>query len=98
MPVEDRVTLLRSLRFVDEVWVCQSHDGSDAIRLFCPSYFVKGKDYDYPGGLSIGEVSACRMVGALIAFTQTEKKSSTEIIERISKWKEQNEARSGTIN
>lgn len=81
-PIGDRVSMLRALGFVDEVWVCTSDDGSDAILLFCPTYFVKGVDYT-PEALSEGERRACQRVGARIGFTQTEKKSSTDLIDRI---------------
>lgn len=82
MGIAERLELLRALGFVDLVWVCPSEDAADAIRLFCPSYFVKGNDYAIQT-LSKGERDACREVGAKITFTMTHKKSSTELIERI---------------
>lgn len=87
MGVGERVAMLRALRCVNIVWVCTSDDASDAIVLFAPSVFVKGKDYEH-GGLSHGEKEACRRVGAEIAFTQTKKRSSTDVIRRISRWQE----------
>lgn len=80
--IGERVKMLRAISFVDEVWVCTSEDGSDAILLFCPTFFVKGRDY-VPALLSEGEIEACRRVGARFEFTETEKRSSTELIERI---------------
>jgi bifunctional ADP-heptose synthase (sugar kinase/adenylyltransferase) len=87
MQIGERLAMLRELRCVNHVWVCTSEDASDAIVLFSPSVFVKGKDYEH-GGLSYGEKEACRRVGAEIAFTQTRKRSSTDVIRRISRWQQ----------
>ncbi len=79
--VGERVRMLRALRFVDQVWVCTSDDASDAIRLFAPDVFVKGRDY-----INVGptphERAAAQAVGCTIAYTQTEKKSTTDLINR----------------
>lgn len=80
-PIGERVSHLRALGFVDQVWVCTSEDAADAITLFCPSWFVKGNDYS-SSSLSAGERLACERVGAKLAFTQTEKQSTTAVIER----------------
>jgi rfaE bifunctional protein nucleotidyltransferase chain/domain len=80
-PIGERVAALRALRCVDEVWVCTSYDGSDAILLFCPTYYVKGNDYSLKT-LTPGEINACHRVGAQIIFTNTEKRSTTALIER----------------
>lgn len=86
-PIGERVAAVRGCRYVDDAWVCQSDDGSAAILHFCPSLFVKGIDYD-ASTLSGRELEACRKVGAGIAFTQTLKKSSTDLIARIGQWNE----------
>lgn len=80
-PVSDRVKKLRSLRFVDQVWVCTSDDASDAILLFSPDVFVKGRDWIGTGPTQ-NERTACRRVGCSVAYTQTDKKSTTDLINR----------------
>ena len=79
--LRERIALIRGCVFVDEVWVCGSADGSAAIYHWCPAFFVKGRDYTMES-LSLGEREACSAVGAQIVFTQSEKRSSTEIIQR----------------
>ena len=78
----ERMRMLRALRCVQQVWVCPSEDASDAIILLAPSLFVKGADYASKG-VTASERSACELVGAQIAYTQTEKRSTTDLIRRI---------------
>jgi D-beta-D-heptose 7-phosphate kinase/D-beta-D-heptose 1-phosphate adenosyltransferase len=76
---EQRATVLRALRCVDEV--LPSTHAINAILSVKPSIFVKGIDYrDEP--LEI-EREMCRRVGAAIRFTTTPKFSSRETVEKI---------------
>src|SRR3990167_3819220 len=79
--LRERLALIRGCIYVDETWVGLSADASAAIYHWCPAYFVKGSDYTLDS-LSDGEKNACAAVGAQIVFTQSEKRSSTEIIQR----------------
>lgn len=77
-----RMEMVRALRCVAQVYACYSMDGSDAIIDIKPDYFVKGRDYKLDT-LSEGERDACKEVGARVFFTTAEKRSSTDIIERL---------------
>lgn len=77
---EDRRELLMDLRCVHSV--VPTATACDAIRAVRPDIFVKG--IDYVGGKAFSEniLTACREVGAEIRYTQSEKRSATEIIKR----------------
>jgi D-beta-D-heptose 7-phosphate kinase/D-beta-D-heptose 1-phosphate adenosyltransferase len=76
---ENRRDLLLGLRCVDEV-IPSVNDWS-AIMQVRPAVFVKGADYkDKP--LAAAKI-ACLKVGAEIAFTETPKLSSRDIVERL---------------
>jgi rfaE bifunctional protein nucleotidyltransferase chain/domain len=77
---EERAAILRELRSVTAVVAC--NNGAEAIRQVKPQIFVKGIDYETKGLLK-DEIDACNEVGAKIVFTKSEKKSSTDIIQRI---------------
>lgn len=54
--VEQRATMLRSLRMVDEVVVCDAPNAVPSIQLVQPAVYVKGQDYqteDTAGYLAI---------------------------------------------
>lgn len=75
----DRVEQLQDLKFVDEVYLCRTDSGADAIRKFKPDIFVRGIDYK-ERGLDARELKACSEIGCEIRFTDTEKYSSGDYI------------------
>lgn len=77
-----RAYQLRNLRFVDEVFISRDDSGAMAIRMFKPHIFVRGIDYKV-GGVDKREAEACKDVGCLIRFTETEKFSSTDFIKGL---------------
>lgn len=80
MPFAERAEMLRELRSVTAV--IGSDNAVDAIRSTRPQIFVKGIDYA-DAGLLPAEIEACKEVGAQIRFTDSEKKSTTELIELV---------------
>lgn len=76
----DRREMLMALKYVDAVIPCRN--AVEAILKVCPYYFVKGWDYESLG-LEDDESEACRQIGAVIRFTHTPKRSTTELIRRI---------------
>lgn len=76
----ERASILKELRCVNAVFPCR--DAVEAIYAVRPSIFVKGSDYSTKGLLQ-EEVDACQKVGAVIQFTNADKKSTTDIINRI---------------
>jgi rfaE bifunctional protein nucleotidyltransferase chain/domain len=78
-PWEERAEVLRELRCVSEV--VRSESGIDAIMKVRPDVFVKGIDYSL-GGLDDPIVRFCLSHNIRIAFTETPKQSSTELIRR----------------
>jgi rfaE bifunctional protein nucleotidyltransferase chain/domain len=75
----DRAEMLRALRCVDTV--VASTDLAFAILAFRPAIVAKGQDW--VGLLPFSDTEAARSVGAKIRFTTSEKRSTTELIERI---------------
>lgn len=65
IPAEDRVFLLKSIRFVDEVIVFEENDPSELILSVRPRYVVRGPDYQMR---VLPEQAACDLVGAKIVF------------------------------
>ena len=78
----ERATMLRALRCVDEVFVCNDDTGVQAIMRIRPQRFVKGRDY-MDLGLLDAEAAACNVVGAKVIYTDTKKYSSTEVLCRL---------------
>ena len=76
---EERTAMLRDLRIVDEVWLCDDPTGVPAILLFRPTYYVKGADYLAPG-VKDPEFQACVAVGARIVYTPTRKRSVMDMV------------------
>jgi rfaE bifunctional protein nucleotidyltransferase chain/domain len=75
-----RAALLRALRCVDEVvW---TSNAVDAIRIVKPAIFVKGIDYAGGGRFTEDVMDACKVVGAELRYTNTEKMSVKDIIRK----------------
>lgn len=76
---DQRAEALRALGCVAEVRICDAPDAVPMIRELKPAYFVKGIDYE-PNSIAFVEAEACREIGAKLHITQTEKFSSSRII------------------
>lgn len=70
----ERVDMLRELRIVDEVYLCDSPTAVRAIIKFKPRFFAKGSDYA-ARGINPLELEACGLVGAQVIYTATRKRS-----------------------
>ena len=95
----ERAEMIRDLRSVDHVEIIRERSGVKAIQIYKPRYYVKGVDYlshDKHGNLE-RERQALEAVGGELIFIETPQWSSTDLITRISKWKEANEARPRAI-
>lgn len=77
-----RMEMLESLRFVNTAVLSECITAEQSILRYRPHIFVKGCDYDL-SGMHEDELRACRAVGAEIRFTDTEKFSTTGILERL---------------
>jgi rfaE bifunctional protein nucleotidyltransferase chain/domain len=76
----ERMEALRGLGCVDEVQLSDSPTAADAIRRIQPAAFVKGSDYS-DTSLDAGELAALQEVGGRLVITQTEKWSSTALLQ-----------------
>ncbi len=78
---EQRSTALRALGCVDEVIVCRAPDAAPVIAEVKPSIYVKGVDYKNDAGPGLlKERAAVEAVGGRLVFTDTEKFSSSRLI------------------
>ena len=76
----DRAKVLEALRLVD--MVIPTRNAVDAIRSIRPHVFVKG--IDYKDSVFTEDVeAACKEVGAELRFTNSAKRSSTDIIRKL---------------
>ena len=73
--------VIAALSFVDEVVVSNCPSGADAIRKVRPDVFCKGVDY-VGKGICKEERDACADVGAVVRYTDTEKRSVREDMEK----------------
>lgn len=74
----ERAGMLKALRCVDEVFICHAVTGALAIRECKPKFYVKGIDYKQLG-IDEEEFEACIKYGAELRFTDSEKRSSSEV-------------------
>ena len=74
---DDRAAMLRELRCVDAVLVYDAPVPYDLIRTLRPAVYVKG--LDYKGRLP--EQALVESLGGKVVFTETEKLSSTALVE-----------------
>lgn len=80
VPWHERAAVLRELRCVSQV--IPSESGRAAILQVRPDIFVKGIDYRSTG-IDGALADLCEGLGIRVAFTGTEKRSSTELIRRM---------------
>jgi cytidyltransferase-like protein len=84
MPLEQRVEIVESLRFVDQVVVSKDTDGTVAQTLLelKPDIFAKGGDRT-PDNMPQNEIDVCREIGCQIAYGVGEQlSSSTNLVRR----------------
>ena len=77
----DRAKVLIALESVDQV--IQTSSACEAIRTVKPDIFVKGIDYIGGDNFTEDVKAACYEVGAEIRYTDTVKRSASEIIRKI---------------
>lgn len=78
---EQRATALRALGCVDQVVVCRAPDATAIIADIKPQIYVKGVDYKGDTGPGLAkEQAAVEAVGGKLVFTDTEKFSSSRLI------------------
>lgn len=78
---EQRAAALRALACVDQVIVNPGPDATSVIAEVKPAVYVKGVDYKETDGLGLArEKAAVEAVGGKLAFTDTEKISSSRLI------------------
>ena len=90
----ERAEMIRALRCVDHVEIVRDRTGIPAIEKWKPAFYAKGADYrvaDKHGNLGI-EQQAVESVGGKLVYIETPQWSSSNLIERISKWKKDNES------
>lgn len=91
----ERAEMIRDLRAVDHVEIIRDRTGIPAIEKFKPAYYAKGADYrisDRHGNLG-REREALEKLGGVIVYIETPQWSSTDLVQRIAKWKNKNESR-----
>lgn len=76
---EERASILRELRCVSSVF--KTRNAVEAIHWIKPDIFVKGIDYA-KGGFTEDVKKACTETETLLCFTDTPKRSVTELIKR----------------
>lgn len=79
---QQRLEMLRDLRTVDEVWLCEDPTGVPAILHFRPVFYVKGADY-LKKDINPAERAACEAVGARVVFTTTQKRSIKDLTQEF---------------
>lgn len=76
----DRAAMLKELRCVSQV--IHSLGAVSAIREIRPNLFVKGIDYADGKRFTEEVEHACKMYGAKLCFTSSQKRSAKEIIQK----------------
>ena len=79
-----RADFLRSIKYIDEVYICKSESASDSIKKFKPDFYIKGPDYkinalDETGKIYLEKKLVKKYKGQII-YTNDKKYSSSKII------------------
>lgn len=76
-----RAEAIRALACVDDVIISRSGDATGVIRQIHPDVYVKGVDYQHDTGDGLArERTAVEAIGGKLVFTETEKFSSSRLI------------------
>lgn len=91
---ERRAEMLRAIKCVDEVWICDERTAIAAIRNFKPNVYVKGQDYKDASHDVTGEIEnerkAVESYGGRVVFTNEEVHSSSSIVNScLREWSEE---------
>ena len=82
--ISDRVKVLKSIEFIDEVVVSHYPTAVNIIKKIKPDFYIKGKDYKnlkkYPSKNLELEIKATKKVGGKFIVLDTDLKSSTKIL------------------
>jgi len=79
IPYEQRVEIVRAIKYVDCVIPQETRDKTELIKKLKPDFLVAGDDWDRLKGQKLLE----KQGGKVIFFPYTETLSSTELIRRI---------------
>lgn len=79
--LDERMEVLQALRFVDHVIPAYGNSAAQNIRQVRPDVYCKGVDYRERGIAQV-ELDACKLVGASVRFTESDKRSVTEEVLR----------------
>jgi len=77
---DERATILKSIRFVDQVVIFEEDTPRELILRLKPDVFVKGPDWK---GKRIAEMDACEQVGCTVAFLGEKSHQSSELKRRL---------------
>lgn len=77
---EQRAEMVAALSCVDYVTINNAPDPCKVLRMLKPDFYVKGKDYY---GTHCKEFDVANEIGTQLVFTNTDKFSTTELIERL---------------
>lgn len=80
---KQRAEMLAALDCVDYVAINNSPDAIRALSIIRPDFYVKGRDYK---NITCEEFESAKKMGIELIFSNTEKFSTTELIERIRAW------------
>jgi D-beta-D-heptose 7-phosphate kinase/D-beta-D-heptose 1-phosphate adenosyltransferase len=87
MPLNERVEIMKSLRWVDEVIVTIDKDGTmaETLRMVRPNIFAKGGDRT-PDNMPSNEVDVCKEIGCEIVYSVGKRlQSSSALIKKAQK-------------
>ena len=79
---EQRAEMLRALRCVGTVWICDSPSGVLAIESLLPDIYCKGGDYA-ERGIIAAEAEACERLNVSVRYTDTPKYGSGQLVEYL---------------
>ena len=77
---QTRVRLLKALRCVDQVILCDGPGPEDVIRRMQPDIYVRGPDYQ---GKEMPESALLRKLGIKVHYTAEFSDRSTKVIQRV---------------
>lgn len=84
IPQEERATLLGALRCVDAVVIFESEDCTELVDTIRPDVYVKGADWNRPGGPRPPEAEVVESYGGRVAYIDlVAGRSTTSIISTI---------------
>jgi cytidyltransferase-like protein len=87
MPLNERVEILKALRWVDEVVVTIDKDGTmaETLKIVKPNIFAKGGDRT-PDNMPTNEVEACKEIDCEIVYGVGKRlQSSSALLKRVQK-------------